>query len=140
MTKQSLQAATAPTAFLPPRAPPLFFRASSGLRKVYLGNVGQPAIQFPVDFVRGHILSEGSGKSLLAADFLAADKGIHRNSDGTVDVLCGAEIREAHLAERFGYAHDCFEVTDLAWHGLLDVGSWVETLRKTYRDWICSGC
>lgn len=66
------------------------------------------------------ILGECSGKSFLTADFLAANEGVNGDGDGAVDILRGAVIRQAHLAECFGNTHDGFQVADL-----VDVRVWV---------------
>lgn len=39
-----------------------------------------------------NVLGKSPGKSLFAADFLAADEGVDGDSDGAVDVLCGAVL------------------------------------------------
>ena len=60
-----------------------------------------------------YILCKRTRQRLLARDLLRADETLDRDGDGAVDVLHGAVVREAHLAEGFGDADDGFEVADL---------------------------
>ena len=64
-----------------------------------------------------NVLGKGARQRLLAADLLAADKGLYRDCNGTVNVLGRAVLRQAHLAESFRNTHDGFQVTDLGREG-----------------------
>ena len=59
------------------------------------------------------ILCKRPGERLLRTNLLAAHEGINCDCDGTVDVVVGAKVGQAHFCEGLGYAHYCFEVTDL---------------------------
>ena len=62
------------------------------------------------------ILSKRPRQSLLTADLLRADKGIHRHRDSAVNILRSAVLRQTHLAESFADTHDGFQMTDLRLH------------------------
>ena len=64
---------------------------------------------------KNNVLGKSPSKRLPTADFLGADKGIHRDGDGAIDVLRGAVLAETHFAEGFGDADYGFEVADLEW-------------------------
>jgi hypothetical protein len=85
--------------------------------------LGRESVYLEGQYVR--ILKPGCGKTennvlgkctrqrLLAADLLAANEGLDSDGDGTVNVLGGTVLRQAHLAESLGNTHNGFQMTDL---------------------------
>jgi hypothetical protein len=84
----------------------LLFLLPARLRKHIPKAHSQPAV--------GHLLADReecipgkrSGKSLLAAHFLAANKGFDGDCNGTINILSSAVFRKTHFAKRFGKTHD----------------------------------
>lgn len=61
----------------------------------------------------GNILGKCARQRLLAANLLAANEGLDGDGDGTVNILGGTVLRQAHLAESLGDTHNGFQMTDL---------------------------
>lgn len=59
------------------------------------------------------VLGEGTGKSLLAGNFLAADEALNCNADGTVNVGRRNIVSQTHTAESLADANDGLQMTDL---------------------------
>ena len=60
------------------------------------------------------LLCKGPRQCLFARDLLRSDEAFDGHSNGTIDVLCRAMLRQSHLAESFADADDGLEMTDLS--------------------------
>ena len=59
------------------------------------------------------LLCKSPRQCLFARDLLRSDEAFNGHSNGTIDVLCRAMLRQSHLAESFADADDGLEMTDL---------------------------